>query len=527
VDATKVKAFNWVGAVVIGCATFLVYVPAIRGGFIWDDPDYVVNNPVLRDASGLVTMWTNPRSLKQWYPLVHTTYWIEYQLWGLNPLGYHIVNVLLHIAVALLIWRVLVVLDVPGAAWAALIFALHPVHVESVAWITERKNVLSGVFNFASLLWYLRSHRTDSRKAYAISLGLFICALLSKSVTATLPAAILVIIWWERGGIRWRDVVPLAPMLVLGIGMGLFTLHLEVSHVGATGQRVAELDLSLAERVLVAGTAVWFYIWKLIVPFPLTFIYPRWEIDVRSWQWIAPVGVVCVTVVLALSRRQIGRAPLAAFLLFVGTLFPALGFVNVYPMRFSWVADHFQYLASSALIAFAAALIAHLAPRLRGAICGVAAIVLGILTFNQGHIYCDAETLWRATVARNPDSWMVHVNLGDARFARSRAEAQHHYLTAVRLAPDLWETNFPAGLALAGGNRADQEQAMRYFQRTVELNPEFSRGWYSIGQLHQMRGERDLAILNYQKAIAVRPDYTEAKQRLDLLLRSASTQAAN
>jgi hypothetical protein len=265
VKRSRIDLPTLLGAAVIACATFAVYWPAIRGDFIWDDPDYVVNNPTLRDLPGLLRIWTEPRSLPQWYPMVHTTFWIEYQLWGLNPTGYHTTNVLLHIASSLLLWKLLQVLEVPGAWLAAAIFALHPVQVESVAWITERKNVLSGFFALLATLAYLRFDRTmrrrdaaaiephnasaqlpgprsyHHRRQYAVCLALFIAALLSKSVTATLPAAILVIFWWKRGRIELRrDLLPLTPFFILGIAMGLLTAYLEHTHVGASSATIAE-----------------------------------------------------------------------------------------------------------------------------------------------------------------------------------------------------------------------------------------------------------------------------------------------
>jgi hypothetical protein len=527
VAAKKVKERPWIGAAVIALATLLAYIPAIRGGFIWDDPDHVINNPTLRNFSGLVEMWTNPHSLPQWYPLVHTTFWVEYHVWRLDPLGYHVVNVLMHIGVALLLWRVLLVLEVPGAWFAGAIFALHPVHVESVAWITERKNVLSGALYFLAFLSYLKWTGSPKQwKWYGAALALFVAALLSKSVTATLPAAILVIVWWKRGSIGWRDIRRLIPFFVIGIAAGLLTAHLEIERVGATGQRIAEFNLTFGQRLVIAGGAVWFYLSKLLFPWPLVFIYPKWAIDTSSWFWRSlPAAWIIVLVLLGHHRNRIGRGPLTAGLLFVGTLFPALGFVNVYPMRFSFIADHFQYLASAAVIALLAARISYLAAAARAVMYSIVLCFLGVLTWNQCHIYQDSETLWRDTLAHNPRSWMVHVNLGDAvfdRYQRTRdpaalAEAREHYLLAVKLEPDLWETNFPAGLALVAGDmKQDGAKAMQYFERTVELNPDFARGWYCIGQIYQLWGNRYKAIENYQKAADL--GSVEARQRLDLLL---------
>ncbi|HEY7090617.1 MAG TPA: tetratricopeptide repeat protein [Tepidisphaeraceae bacterium] len=508
------------GVAFIVFATLLVYLPAIRGDFIWDDPEHVVNNPTLRDLGGLVEMWTRPTSLPQWYPMVHTSFWVEYHLWGPQPLGYHLVNVLFHIIASLLLWRVLVMLQVPGAWLAAAIFALHPVQVESVAWITERKNVLSAVFYLLALIWYLRfAIGTQRWGDYAISLAFFLAALLSKSVTATLPAAVLVILWWKRGSLRWRDVGLLVPFFIVGISMGLLTAHLEVSKVGATAQHITELDLSWTQRVLIAGRAVWFYVSKLLVPWPLVFIYPRWKVDATAWwQWVYPVGVLVIVVMLALARKRFGGGPLAGVLLFVGTLFPALGFVNVYPMRFSFVADHFQYLASAALIALGASILC----RKVGAYGRVVLVPLIVLTVIRAQAYTDAETLWRDTLARNPESWMVHENLADALLARAQQtgdpatmlEAREHYVRAMELAPNLYETNFGAGLVLGAGDASDQQLAMQYLRRTVQLNPDFARAYFYIGQLHQRRGEWEPAAESYRQMLSRQPNDVDANLRL-------------
>jgi tetratricopeptide (TPR) repeat protein len=510
----------WLGASFILIATLLVYLPAIRGGYIWDDPQHITDNPTLRDSHGLVQMWTVPTSLPQWYPLVHTTFWIEYHLWGLEPLGYHLDNVLLHIVAALLVWRVLSILEIPGAWLAAAIFALHPLQVESVAWITERKNVLSAVFDLLALLCYLRFlNSPKNHRAYFAALIFFLAALLSKSVVATLPAAILVILWFKRGTLRWRDVLPLIPFFVLGIALGLFTAYLEKTHVGATGEHVPELNFSIADRVLIAGRVIWFYTAKLVWPWPLAFIYPRWNIDPHIWwQWLFPFAAIVVLVFLALSRKRPAAA--AATFIFCGTLFPVLGFLNVYPMRFSFVADHFQYHASIALIALAAAI----AWRYAGIYASVLLIPLIILTAMRTPAYHDAETLWRDTLEKNPDSWMVQTNL--AHVLRSRgeesgdgqylAEAEQHYWRALELAPTIHDTQTNVGSIL--GRRGDYENALIHFQAALQVDPDFAPAYYGIGQVYQAQGKLDLAIEYFNKALAIAPFYPEANFRLGIVL---------
>jgi tetratricopeptide (TPR) repeat protein len=502
-----------VGAIALIVATMVAYLPAIRGGFIWDDPDYVVNNDNLRSVEGLARIWFVPKSSPQYYPLVHTTFWIEYHLWGLNPAGFHVVNVLLHIAASLLLWRLLTLLHIPGAWLAAAVWALHPMNVESVAWITERKNVLSGVFYFAAAIAYFRFVETDQRrwKLYWIALGLFICALLSKTVTATLPAAILVVIWWKRGRIAWRDVAPLIPFFVIGAGLGLYTAYLEKHFVGATGERIAELNLSVPQRILIAGRVIWFYAWTIIWPQPLVFIYPRWDVDPRIWwQWLFPLAVVVVLLTLWLNRARFGRGPLAAALIYCGTLFPVLGFLNVYPMRFSFVADHFAYLASVGLIVVVSAL-------LRAKLGSVLLIPVAILTFTRCFAYADAETLWRDTLAKNDQSWMVYTNLGNALVAKEQLdEAERLYDSAFQLAPRLHDTLTNVGMM--HGYRGRYDAAVLAFLEALQINPGFAPAHYGLGQVYARMERPDDAERELRAAIASAPQYPEANYRLGIIL---------
>ncbi len=354
----------------------VAYLPAFSGGFVWDDDYHVTNNSTLLSLDGLRRIWLEPGAVPQYYPLVHTSFWVEHHLWGNDPRGYHAVNVLLHCAATLFLWRVLVRLRVPGAWLGAALFAVHPVEVESVAWIAERKNLLAAVFGLASLLAYLRfspleSDAESSKSAeaapperrspqgsaawryYAVSLAFFVAALLSKTVIAVLPAVLLVITWWKRGKLTRRNLALVAPFFAVALPLALQTVWLEKHHVGATGEAWA---LSLLERVLIAGRALWFYVGKLVWPANLTFFYSRWTIDASVWwQYLFPLAAAATMIALWLLRGRLGRGPPAAALIFAGVLLPALGFFDVYPMRYSFVADHFQYHASMALLALAGA----------------------------------------------------------------------------------------------------------------------------------------------------------------------------
>lgn len=535
----------WLGGVALVLATLFTYAPTFNNGYIWDDDDYVTNNATLLSLQGLKDIWIDFEATPQYYPLVHTTYWIEYRLWGLKPTGYHVTNVLLHTLGALLLWRALRVLNVPGAWLAAAVFTLHPVHVESVAWITERKNVLSVVFYMGALLAYLRFKHLGVRTAepagaalsgslskvpgasvdvaamvrppwlfYGLALFLFVCALLSKTVTCSLPAALLLVLWWKRGRISLRDVVELLPFFAVGLALGLLTAWLEKSQVGARGP---EWDFSHLDRVLIAGRALWFYAQKLLAPWPLVFIYPRWQIDDTIWwQYLFPLSALGLIIALWLLRRRLGRGPLVAVLFFVGTLVPALGFFDVYPMRYSFVADHFQYLGSIGIIVLLCAAGTRLVSRLGpgGRTAGTALAVLVLLTFamlgrNQTHAYESAEALWNHTLSSNPNAWMAHNNLGNIHFHNGRHEqAIAYFKEALRLRPTLETAHSNMSLAYQGLNQ--WEEAERLARRAVELEPDFFQAHNSLGLSLCGMGRYEEAIESFKEAIRLYPDYIQA-----------------
>lgn len=510
--------------------TVIAYLPAIRGGFIWDDDDYVTENPTLGNLSGLKAIWLDPSATPQYYPLVHTSFWIEHQLWGLWASGYHIVNVLIHACNAIVLWRLLVRLSVPGSWLIAMIFALHPVHVESVAWITERKNVLSGLFYLASMHCFLSywdfcrpawSKASLDHRWYALAHVFFLAALWSKTVAATLPAALLVLIWWKRGRITRAHVVALLPMFLMGIGLGLLTVWLEKHHVGAQG---IDWELSIVDRCLIAGRAIVFYASKLLWPAELIFTYPRWTIDSSAlWQYAFPAGVVASMVTLWVLRNRLGRGPLAAICLFAGTLFPALGFFDVYPMRFSFVADHFQYMASIGLIALVVAALwraCQRTPRYRTAclsvVSAVVIVTLAGLTWRQGRIYEGVEVLWRDTLAKNPASFMAHNNLGALLNDRQDyAEAESHLRKAVALKPTFVDS--VVNLAKSREGQGDLDEARALYEQATRIDPNFAPAFNGLGAVHGMQGNNALAEQNLKRALQLKPDYATAYANLATL----------
>jgi Tfp pilus assembly protein PilF len=445
------------------------------------------------------------------------------------------VNVFLHAANAVLVWRLLRKLKVTGAWLAAAIFAVHPVNVESVAWVTERKNVLSGFFYLTALLAYLRldtatdaetpDARPDSWKFYWWALGLYAGALLSKSVTCSLPVAILLLTWWKRGRLRWRDVYLLLPFAALGIAMGVNTIRMENHLVDPVK---AEYAFSWVQRCLIASRALCFYGAKLLWPRNLTFIYPRWSINPTEWwQWLFALAAVGAIAILWVRRNRWEAGPLVGTLFFAVTLGPALGFVNVYPFRYSFVADHFQYLASVGLIALAASggtlVCERNGPGVARAGAVVAAallLVLSALTWQQTELYRNAETLWRDTLSKNPACWLAHNNLGLLLEHRDQvAEAEEQYRLALQLFPDDVKAHVNLGNALA--RQGKPSEAAQQYEEPLRIQPDDVRARINLGNVWLLQGNLSGAIGDYQEALRIDPHSVEAHLNLGVALEQA------
>src|SRR5437773_3840725 len=373
------RTFAWLGAASLAALTVFAYWPAWHGGFIWDDDRYVTHNYLLIASDGLRRIWFSLDAPSQYFPLTYTVLRIERSLWDLNPVGYHWVNILLHLGSALLVWCILARLKVPGAWLAAAIFALHPVQVESVGWISELKNVLMGFFFLLTLLtWieYVDAKDKHRRILYAAALVFYLLALSAKATACTLPAALLLVLWLKQRPIGRRALLEIIPFVVLALGIGLVAVWWEKYHQGTR----MLVSLGPVERLLIASRAVWFYLGKIFWPMKLTFIYPQWQIDATTpiaYLWL--IAVVATVVIILYGRRYFGRSVEVAALFFVITLGPLLGFVMLYTFRYTFVADHYQYLASIGPIALASAGLVTLSRSSRTLQWRVAAACLAIL----------------------------------------------------------------------------------------------------------------------------------------------------
>jgi tetratricopeptide (TPR) repeat protein len=513
-------------AALLFVVTLLAYAPALAAGFVWDDNGFVLR-PDLHSPGGLGRIWFDLTATEQYYPLLHTAFWTEHLLWGDAAGGYHLANVLLHATAACLFARLLFRLGArEEVAWlAAFLFALHPVAVESVAWISEQKNTLSMVFYLLAALAYVDGEDTRGTpeggrwgRGYGRATAWFILALLSKTVTATLPAALLVVAWWRRGRLSWRrDVVPLLPWFGLGAAAGLFSGWVERTYIGAQG---AAFDLTLAQRALVAGREVWFYLGKLLWPANLIFIYPRWKVDAAAaGQWLFPAGVLLLVGALWRARRR-SRAPLAALLLFIGTLFPTLGFFNVYAFIFSYVADHWQYLATLGVIALAAAGWGRLPRRPARAVAVAVLAILAVLTWRQCRNYDNAETFYRAILARNPDCWLAYSNLGNVLAGSGRtAAAVPEYEAALRLVPDSPGIHYDLGDALVHLGRLPE--GMAEYRTAIRLKPDDGLAQARLAAALVTTGRPAEAIPHFAEAVRLLPGDVEAELTLGSLLGQA------
>ncbi len=496
----------------IAAVVVAAYLPVSRNGFIWDDDSYLTANPLISSKDGPAAIWLRPLASPQYYPLVFTSFWFEYRLWEYRPMGYHLVNVLLHAASAVLLWRLLVRLGVPGAWLAAAFFGLHPVNVETVAWITERKNVLSGFFSLAAALAYFRFDPADAKPPPSRSwewwwgaLFLFAAALLSKTVAATLPASLLLVAWWKGRRLERATIIPLLPFFLLGLAGGAVTSWMETWHVNARGMA---WNFTLVERFVLAGRAFFFYLGKLAWPANLSFVYPRWEIDGADWtQWLCPLAAAGLLLALFFMRRRIGRGPLVATLYFAGTLFPALGFFNVYPMRFSFVADHFQYMATIAPLTLAAAAISRLrhAGRRRIPAASAAMLLLVLLTgltWRRCLDYRDAETLWTDTLRRNSKAALAYYNLAPIYVNKGeRGRAVSLMREGVRTLPDDPHIQEALGRALLADGRP--EEAVAAFQRALDLDTGWPMIHANLGLAYGTLGRHREAAGELERAVAI------------------------
>lgn len=530
---------TWLFALPLLVITLIVYLPVWHAGLIWDDGTFVLNNPLIRAADGPYQFWFSTQPVS-YYPVTSTMFWLEWRLWGNAPFGYHLVNVLLHSLNAVLLFRAFRWLNVPGAWLAAALFAVHPVNVESVAWISERKNTLAMFFCLLSVLCYLRfyavprtarsplGHVTDGqapavhhRHWYWLSLGAFLLALLSKTGAAPLPFLLFGLAWWQNGQVQRRDIARSVPFFFASVVVGSISHWFEVHRAIGSDFVPAE---SFWIRLAGAGWAAWFYLYQAVVPIDLRPIYPRWSIDAGQWYSWLPLLLLGLG---ALScwryRATLGKGVALSLGYFLVMLLPVLGFLDINFMRYSRVADRWQYFAIIGPLALGAAAmfpVRGLADQRRfwaTAFGGAVLCVLGALSYRQCRIYADPLTFWQAAVAGNPDSSVAHNNLGTVLMERGRLdEAKAHFQRVVEMDPDHAMAHYNLGGVLRRQRQVDE--ALAQFQRAVDMAPRNAQAQLNLGELQADRGQVDEAIVHFQRALEIKPNDAETHNALGLAL---------
>jgi tetratricopeptide (TPR) repeat protein len=521
---------DWLFGLILVVVTTLIYEPAWNGKPIWDDEIHITE-PALRSMHGLARIWTEPSAAPQYYPVLHTVFWLEYKLWDGWTLPYHLLTILLHAVLALLVFRILRKLEVPGAWLAAFAFALHPVHVESVAWLSEIKNTLSGALAAATMLAYLKYEEDRQLSAYLLALVVFVVGLMTKTAIVALPVVLLVVWWWKRGKLSWlRDIRPLTPFFVIALVFGLVTVWVEQTFCVEHGET---FPFSFIDRCLIAGRLFWFYLGNLFWPSDLTIIYPRWTISTGSWwQYAFPLATVAFFGGLWMIRNK-SRGPLAAALCFAALLFPVLGFFNLSYFMYCptpsdrsaiFRADHFQYLADIAAIAAVCAGAAWLwsrsptRSRIFLSACGLA--LLGLLagsTWAYSRNYRDNETCFRDVLSKNPNSATAHNNLGNTLFLKgSIDEAISHFEKTLETEPNYQLGQYNLGAALA--KKGDAAAAISHLKLALATNPNYAKSYYSLGTALAQTGETEEAIASYHRALQLEPDFLDAQTNLANLL---------
>jgi tetratricopeptide (TPR) repeat protein len=538
---------SWMLALILLAVTCIAYIPAIRGGFVWDDAELITHNPLIKDGNGLQKFWFTTESL-DYYPLTSTLFWLEWRLWRGNPMGFHVVNIILHAANAILVWLILRRLGIPGAWLAALVFAIHPVNAATVAWISEHKNTLSMLFFATAILLYLKFDAERRWGWYVLALGAFLLALLAKTAVVMLPVVLLGCVWWLHKRVQWKDFLRVLPFFGMSFVMGLVTVWFQFHHAMGGYTHRGE---GLLSRLAAAGWVPWFYLSKTLWPFHLSVIYPRWNIDPTTWLSYVPGLILAGCLALFWWKRESwGRPLLFAAGYFVVMLFPVAGFLDQAFFDVSLVADHFQYFAIVGVIAVLTATGTVICLRMNQWRRGVGLsltlallMTLGIVTWSRSAIYAENRTLWEDTLIKNPDAWLAHHNLG-AELAKAgelhqaieqyeetlrinpdypqahsnlgivltqlgRAEdALAHYRQALRLRPDYVDAHVNMGTALAGTGKV--EEAMGEFAEALRINPGSFQAHNDLGLALLSLGRMPEAIRHFEQASRINPDYVDA-----------------
>ncbi|MBN1901565.1 tetratricopeptide repeat protein [Candidatus Sumerlaeota bacterium] len=499
--------------------TFISFSPVLPSGFLWDD-DAITDNPLLRSPDGLFKIWFSPSVMSKeahYWPVAYSIFWIQYRLWDFHPVGYHLVNLFLHIINVLLLWSLFSRIDKKSATFAALLIAVHPVHTEAVAWIIELKDVLSVTLYLAAFLLFVKFHEKPALSFYILSLLAFLAALLTKSMTVTLPGALFLWILAKNRKITLRDIGYLFSFAFIALVIAWSDAHF------AQSREIVAFDFSLGERLKIASHAVFFYMGKLFFPFNLITFYPRWNFNSGSLFSYLPVFLLLATLVSLFLARRHSRAPLFLFLFYLLTLSPVLGFVNFYFMTFSFVADRYQYLASASLLflfSMGAGRLFDLLKKDKSRAFLVFKFLvisfLSILTFFQASLYKNNVALFQHNVKINPKAWAAHNNLGVEYQNQGKFDlAIQHYKTALEINPRFMDAHNNLGILIAQNGQLDD--ALYHFQTALSIKPNDARTFANLGILYSMKKDYEKAVSSLESSLQIDPSLSSAAFNLALV----------
>jgi len=508
-------------AIIIGAGVW-IYWPALQGAWIWDDSLYFYQNPLLNEPNRLWKAWFQPGSFIEYYPIEETIQWLQWQLWGNNTLGYHLTNLGLHLTGAFVVWRLLSKFGLRLAWVGGLIFAVHPMMVESVAWISEFKNTLSLPPFLLAACAYIDYVERGRRADYLRALALFLVAMLCKIGVAPFPVIIFLYVWWKRRRIGWNDCLATIPFFVISLILGWVTAWCGNEYLQHQLKVPATVDVGgFLSRIALAGQTLSFYFTKCFWPLGPLPIYPQWKIDPASPMEYLPWFALAATFYWLWQRRQgWGRNVLLGLGFFILMLAPFLGFIPVSYMSFTWVMDHFLYVPIIGLIGIVVAGLENLDSRLSPALhplrTGILTVLISLLVF-ESHWYAAAftgdETFWTYTIDRNPDAWLAHNNLGKILLDVGEPDqARQHFETVIRLQPRLGEPYCNLGTALAKLVR--MPEAFAAFRQSLKLDPYSPEANNDVGILLAQTGHMDDAIAHFDLALKGHPHYTDAHVNL-------------
>lgn len=550
-------------AAVIVLAGLWIYSPAYHGDWLWDDDVLLTANPTVQSGTlaGLLKLWFNPDGL-DYFPLSYSLMWLQWQLFGPAPTGYHITTILLHVASGLLLWALLEKMRIPGSWTAALIFTIHPVCVESVAWVAETKNTLSLALFLTSCIFWVFQDETEAgpkrERLYLASLAFFLLAMFAKTSVVAMPVLTLLYAWWKRGSVTMQDAVRAAPMFLISLVLGIVTIQFQ--HGRAIG--LEELPVGgIASRIAIAGMAILFYLVTIVWPVNLLPIYPRWDVDPpKAWQFLPWLVLGGAAWWLWTSRRQAwARHTIFALGFFLLMIAPVLGFIDISYMRITWVADHFLYLPMigplALIVAAVTTWLATREERVRAVFTAMAAGIvffLAVNSFFSAISWMDEEHLWEHTLAHNHDAWQAHNRLGAKKLERGDLEAAYyHFRNSSQLRPDLGETKNNLGIVLSRKGRADE--AIRAFEEALQASPELLQIRLNLAEAYGQReryaeardmyaslltvdpnnivirnnyalalfksGAKEKAAEEFRRVLQLKPDFKAAQQGLEIVLK--------